>query len=563
MRLIALLLLTASLFALDENSYVERIGAQMIVGDLDSALTDSRLAIALFPDSPALQEMMIRVLSERGESARAYDLFKKRPELDLKRDFFLIESLGWGVLRTGVEASETHELMSLIGAFLTHDHRAVDILIAHLRSSNAMLRAQAARMCAQYRDQALQKEVLRLVEIERNWFVRIELIHAIGKLGCLRAEPKLKEIIASSRVTAEERAAAIQSLVLMTESIEPEQLSQLCSSNRAGLRLLACSLIIHLDLVEEKETIEKLLSDHCPDVRVAALDAVALLDLEVSERVMELLDDPDPNVSVTAAWVLCGSNEASEKLIYWMNYGYPEIARFAASVVAMSGDAGAQIAKEYIKKAPDQLVRANLAIGLLRANTEVKLAQFELEKLLMDEELEIMFAQMHNPMVSTLEQNLHRHVPHLPNYPQIMDNLTRLELINMLCMTDSYRGKELLKQFLGTRMWTVIGQAASIVLSEGDIEGIEMVRELLDDPDEKIATQAALVLAFIGKEDCVIEFLQSAYARAPWEMKVNILEALGHLSSEKAVPFLLDRLDEPFRLIRIVAASSLIQCLYH
>ena len=45
------------------------------------------------------------------------------------------------------------------------------------------------------------------------------------------------------------------------------------------------------------------------------------------------------------------------------------------------------------------------------------------------------------------------------------------------------------------------------------------------------------------------------------EMKIHVLEAIGHIGDRESIPFLIQILKEPFQVLRVVAASALIQCL--
>ena len=569
---IATLFSVTLLFGHDQSTYFERISAHLIVGDLDGALQDNARALALYPTSDALQEMMIRVYSARGECGKALELWKLRHidnPYDPKGDFSLVEALAWGVLQGGGQGSEMHRLMALIGAYLTQDHRAVDALIEQLHSSNAMLRAQAAKMASGYRDGRLQKELFNRFLREKNWFVRLELINTIGRLHIVRARAKLKEIVASDRTGSEERAAAITALVEMTETLEVDELEKLCNSNRAGLRSLACSLALHFHQVQALDQIFACLNDASPEVRVMALNTIHLLDCgldsEQQKSILALIEDLHPQVAITAAWVGFALDPAASKLALerWIFDTDSSTARFAAGALAVSGAEASKFALEMLDAHSDPIVRANLAIGLLRAHVHEDRAKLALKELLGDDDLQLMFDHSHNPMIRVLESNEVRHVPHIHNYPQIVDSLTRIELLSMLSVAGCDDSKELMAGFLKTKMHIIIGSAAQMLIEEGDLDVIEVIRDLLDDPDDRIAIQAALVLAFVGKETEMVSRLTAAYDRAGWEMRLTILEALGHLGAQEVVPFLLEKMNEPFRLIRIVAASSLIQCLYH
>jgi HEAT repeat protein len=111
--------------------------------------------------------------------------------------------------------------------------------------------------------------------------------------------------------------------------------------------------------------------------------------------------------------------------------------------------------------------------------------------------------------------------------------------------------------------WGITGAAALTLLQEGDESSLQLVQTLLTDPDEKVRVQAALILALFGKDPAALQVLMQSYAGAHKELKIHILEALGAVGDLSSASFLLDLLKEPFQMTRVVAASALIQCIYH
>ncbi len=73
--------------------------------------------------------------------------------------------------------------------------------------------------------------------------------------------------------------------------------------------------------------------------------------------------------------------------------------------------------------------------------------------------------------------------------------------------------------------------------------------------------QAALIVALWGKEESVLECLQESYDHVDRSGKEKIIEALGHIGKMTAVPFLMQRLQEPHLSLRIMAATAILECL--
>ncbi len=167
-----------------------------------------------------------------------------------------------------------------------------------------------------------------------------------------------------------------------------------------------------------------------------------------------------------------------------------------------------------------------------------------------------------NPLFQILAPSQVRHVDQIPNYPEAMDQMTRLNLVSQLVLVEDPRALEALKVFLKRKSWGLTGVAAGLLLQEGDETAMEVVRTLLDDKDPDIRLQACLVLAMFGRDESIVRDLQGAYAGADHDKKLHILEALGRIGSKESYSFLVSVLREPFPILRIAAASSLIQSIH-
>jgi len=168
-----------------------------------------------------------------------------------------------------------------------------------------------------------------------------------------------------------------------------------------------------------------------------------------------------------------------------------------------------------------------------------------------------------NPLFRSLAPSEVKHIEHIPHYPVVIDQLVRLDLLTMLSIVRFPQAQEAVKAFLQRRAWGVSGAAAVTLLQEGDEDALDAVRALLQDKDENIRVQAALILTLVGNDLNACKVLQEIYPHVDREMKVHILEAIAHVGDPKSIPFLLTVLKEPFQILRFVAASALIQCLSH
>ena len=217
-----------------------------------------------------------------------------------------------------------------------------------------------------------------------------------------------------------------------------------------------------------------------------------------------------------------------------------------------------------IRESDDLYVRVNLALGLIGLREETKLACDVLYKILSKERKELwMWDAHHNPLFRTLSPSHVSHIEHIPHFPVVVDQLVKLDLLSVLSVMRYPKALDVVKGFLKEQTWGVSGAAAATLMEEGGEECLTLVEALLNDPDQKIRLQAAFIMALLGGDSSAVKVLQEVYPHMDRETKLYILEAIGHVGDTSSIPFLLEILKEPFQVQRLVAASALIQCLYH
>ena len=168
-----------------------------------------------------------------------------------------------------------------------------------------------------------------------------------------------------------------------------------------------------------------------------------------------------------------------------------------------------------------------------------------------------------NPHLPILSPSNVRHIPGVAMYPEIVDLQTRFSLLNQLAICDHPNTEKALKDFLKKPIFGMTFFASNVLVQESSEDALALIEKLLEEEDEMIKIQAALVLAFLSDDQRALDILYSSYYKVDREIKISILEALGHIGSKKSLPFLLQLLDDPFNIIKVIAASSIIQCIYH
>lgn len=557
-------LVAAFLLAFSETEGIRRVQAHLLIEDSQSALTEAQELANQYPDSLEVQKMLVGAFATNGLEEQALSLWNeltlKKPDLLYDRN--LLEELAWGVLRKGTQSTQYGvRLAATIGSYLTRDSRAIPVLLKMMRDSNAVIRSVAVQMAAAFRDAPLKDEIARLMREERVWVVKLEVIKAVGLLKIKELAPELKLLVQSEKTPIEERQIATRSLLEMYDQISMDEFVTLARSNRAGLRLLSCLIALHFQMQEARDEVIRLIQDPNPSVKIAALNAFGLIYRGKENEIVLAMQDSDPTVAITASWaaMLIDSPLGEQMMEKWLIDSLAENRRLAAAALASLGSRGVALSIKTLKENPDPYIKANVALGLLGQREEVSQCCDFLYHFLEKEKRMWMIDEKPNPLFEILAPSQVRYNDQIPNFPEAQDQMTRLSVVSMLALVEDPRALPALKTFLGRKNWGVTGVAAATLLHEGDESALEVVKQLVHDPDPNIRLQACLVLAMFGKDETVLRDLQGAYSGADHEKKLYILEALGKIGNAESYSFLVGVLKEPFPILRLAAAAALIQ----
>lgn len=550
----------------------KRVHAHMIIGDYATACSEAFIGLQSYPDSKILRQAYLRALAKAGDEKvlmANWRLFiKKFPEESCNRE--MLECLAWAVIENGtVSSSPTIRVISLLGAYFSQDAKGVALLRQGLSDPNSYLRAAALKLSSNLLDASLQDEVLRVFKTETVWNVRLEAIRTIGEQSLEVSREDLTAIIAQQNSSAEEKAAAIEALVAMSDEIERKQIERLMQSDRAGLRLLACELIAYFEQDRDADLLLPLLRDPHAEVRAKALEVIGQLRIKnIGKRsVIELaagcIGDSDALVGVVAAWVMT-LNDPQQGLpafVSFLQHACREVRLAAAAALSATGKYGVPLALKTFKTHQDPYVRMNLAIGLIGQRQQTMDACYCLYEALNQQKERWMWEE--SGFFRILAPSTVKHDEAIPNYPEAVNQLVRLEILEMLAIVHYPYAQQAVKGFLQERTWGLSGMASALLLTEGDEDAVDLVKALLQDNEQKVRIQAALILALWGKGEEAINVLQAAYPAADKELKAQILEGIGRVGSVNSLSFLAEKLQEPFQTLRIIAAAALLECLYH
>lgn len=552
---------------------IRRVDAHLLIGDAAAACQEGAEVQAAFPHHPESFEAYIRALARSGrerEMVQLWNAYVSTFPSSAESNRALPEAMAWGAIFKGENSSSPIvRLSAMLAAFFGQDAKSVELLSRHCSDCNSALRGVAVQLCGQWHDTALVSKILEMVHTDRCWKVRLEAIKAIGTMEIKKGKPLLLSLLVSEKSSQEEKAAAIKSLILLIDDISREEIERLAYSNRVVLRLLAAEAIGYLQSKRDGDVLLHLSADYHCDVRAASLHAIGLFNHEPAavpskiDLAISKLQDPSPEVSITAAWMLAlnAPELARVPFEYWLNHAEPELRQLAAAALAATGQRGSALMRCFFQTCRDPFVKMNLAIGLIQHQTDLVAAATALKEGLTAESGRWMWGE--DSSFRVLMPSTHRYEDSIAADPEAINQITRLEILNLLAITRSPMAEEAIKNFLKQKKWGISAMAATLLLCEGDETALAIVHQLLHDPDTRIRLQAALVLSLWEKDEEIISLLQAHYAACDREMKERILESLGRIGSSASIAFLIDKLQEPQQVLRIIAAGSLLQCLYH
>lgn len=551
------------------QSRLKEADLHQLIGDPSTARRLLEDLVQGHEDDVSLMGPYVKGLALAGaerEAIEAYQDLIKRFGWEADEEGALLEQVAWASLSKGIQSpSAETQWISLVSAAFTRSAGAVEYLVGMLRSSQAHHRLVALELAVTMRDEPLKKEVKRLVTEERLHPIRLAAIQAVGLLHLSEMRSTLEGLIASQEASAEEKAAAIEAVISLLDRVELAELRALMSHSRAGLRQLACEAIGQLELVDATALLLPCLHDSHPQVRCSAIWSLELLDADHDYllEVKPLLTDSDPQVALAAARYLLvrGDRAGGLCIATHLDSNRPQTARLAAGTLAASGTHALTLASEHLHSHKDPFVRANLAIALLNQRYEVERAVQELASVLTNEQGLWMWDESGALGISMFSPSRVRHELSVSNQPELVNALTRLDILGLLART-GYQGVEgLMRQFLRSHNWGISGTAAVALLAVGDEAALEVIRQLLNDPDASLRIQSALALAIWGKDLSAVPTLEKEYRNANRQMRLRILQALGCIASRSSLSFLLEQLSDPSQILRAVTASVIIACL--
>lgn len=527
---------------------------QLIIHNIREARDVAENALQKEPHTPTLIRQAITAYARDGEEEKMLALYPEWQGSDEERRE-IQEEMAWGIIHKGAASSKPLiRVMSALAASLSQDAKGVLILSRLLNDPNTAVRGISAQVAGEFLDEPLRQMVLKRIQEEKEWMVRLPLIKALGTMKIESAKPYLEDLVSSGHITMEEKAVAVEALVYLYEGSPRQELDRLKNSDRAALRDLAAKVVTFFQDKKDEDILLRLIHDPRAEVRASAWQGLGLLKTPVSETG---LNDNDFSVQLASAYhqLVTNGQPIDEWFEAVMKSGKKEEKRQAAGMTRISGAQGVALAKKFRYVSKDPFVQLNFAYTLLdqQALDVIYKQCCSKQTLWMEEEAGIF---------PYLTESRVPHDPAIPNYPEVVDKDLRLQAINLLAIKEYPQATTAAREFFKDPNWGITAMSLALILTEGDDNAVEIVKSLLSDSDPNVQLQAALILSKWDPEEKVLDILESHYDRLPMEKKEIVISAIGELEDPRSKDFLLKAMGASYQSIRIIASAALLKTLY-
>ena len=552
--------------------YEFHIRDYLLLKDYLSAEAVYKEALALTPQDPALRKLLIETYARQGkekEMLKAWKTFYQEEE-EAALDHDLLEKMAWGVIEKGHKSSTPMvRLFAMLAAVISQDIQGVHLLCRELKSDHSGIRAVALQLAAMLGDDLLKPVIASLFAHEKVFEVRLAAIKAVGKLRMKELKGDLERLASSDKASFEERTAAIEALIHFHDKILPFELKTLLQSDKIIHKIVGLKLAPMADFEIGIEEILPLLDDSFYEVRQTALHTLGLLYYfdedqheELEEVAKKYLEDKSSKVRIVALWLktLIEPAETEQVWLEFLLSNKEEERQLASALITSLGTKALSALKRAFYKTEDPILKVNLAIGLVKQRQEMGRASQAILEALHQKNSLWMWKEILGQKVLA-ESDLPAASFQSP--PLDVHRVCQLEILSILALFDKEAAREGIQKFLKQRNFQVTGIALALLLTEYSEDAAEVVRPLMEDSAYPNRAEACVLMALWSGDQSMAKTMESLYLNSDRKRKEFLLEAFGRLTGTDSLPFLIERLGEPYPTLRMIAASSIIQCLNH
>lgn len=545
--MISLLLLSLAPFS------HEQVDLLLTIGDSEQALKQ----LASMPDTEEKKRQELLCYAKQGNIPKLLQAFSTYKD---QTDPKLLEEVAWAILYKASQSNTPPVRQeAYIASFMANDARGIPLCLQALSDPSEQMRLVATTLAGRMRDEALLEATHQACRQDKSPHVRLNALQALGSMRYDAAKSTLEAILEEKSSSQEARMSALHALAAISKD---PNIQALTSSDKMPLRLLACELMLRHGKKSEIEQIYPLINDPIFDVRLAAIECVAIFGGKPPKELMEaILEHQDIKTRILANWLCLSSDyckaRAIKNLHEFLQLEDRLLRLFTAGAISHSGASIAHFGDAFIQQ-KDPLVRLNLAIGCIwqRYDTS-RAASFMLHAL----EGQPRLSWQSIGTISFVGPSHKVHQAGIDRLPETEDLMVRLELYSMIASSTKIPINEPLRAFLQDKTWGVSSQSAALMMQEG-LLCLEELKPMLQDASKELSLQAAFLLALLAQDDEALLVLQKSYETAPRQMKEYILFAIGRVGNKSSLPFLVQVLKEPFETLRVSAARAILLTLY-
>lgn len=557
----------------DEESVLLRAQHHTLISNERQALLEIDHALKENSTSQRLLRAKLSVLAAMQDERCMLITWKQYQNLYPQLiDDKLLEEMSWATIKkSSRDSSPLIRMEADFAAFYAQDAKGIPLLEGLLSDQNMGMRLFGLYLISNLRDTVLEKKAIELLTSDGSQLITEAAISTLGQMRSQRARPYLMSMLEREDTPSELRYAIYKAICSIQSTIDRADLIALTQSKRAHLRALACEFVLLHHMQECTDLILPLINDPSQDVQIFAMQTIGALrpkiDQETEKRLVEIAESDSKELAISACYILlvteCAVEPTKKKLRHFLSHHDQNTRLFAAASITHAGSKSLDLAARSLHESDDPLVAMNLAIHLIkqRDTQSMPLATNALVEGLKKVKGRLDFCS--KGLFTFVGVGSASHLANIPRYPEMKDLACRLQIYSILATCNTPYIEELLRQFLKERSWGITAMAAQLLMQEGGVEAMSIIKNLLSEETLEVRLQAAFLLAITTQDKDALATLESAFPNAPREFKEQILLGIGAIGSKTSLPFLCKALDEPSPILRIRAAGAILQCLYH
>jgi len=510
-------------------------------------------------------ELTFCLLAALGDIEELRNLWEKeKPALSTKTT----ETLCWAIINNASQSYHPKlRAEALLASSLHNDAKNVPLIIKLIHDPHPQVQELSLHLAEHYFDEPVQQALFDLAKAGPT-DIRIKAASLLTRQKALGTESLLKEMLSDELFSQTDKIRLTHNLSLLQKELDLNWLEKTVVDSQPEIRALACfaarrdpskkALGILLPLLHDSASLEY------------ALEVFGLWQHLIPERAqilqksyLDALDSPSIRCASLAAWALFLSVDQKNSADWFedMILNKPsDQAHIACSRLIKTGVRGLALAKELLLKTSDPIMQINISAYLLSHRSETTLASERLGKAL--KKCSSLLCDDRESFFSWITKTTVVHSPLIHRLPESYDLLIRLRLLALQCYSGEPISAAQVETMLTDRSWGVPIAAAGFLFQELAPSLEEILSPLLEEKEETLRVQAALLLAHFSQSEKAAQILWEQFQKSTKEGKEMLALGFATLSFEKTKDRLTPLLFDASPSLRTRAAGALLASLY-